>query len=436
MLACRHQRTETLMKRRGKILIIMGLAVCAGAAGVAYSLAFPPAITAIARPGVRSFDPAQVARGATLAAIGDCTVCHTADGGIPFAGGRPLATPFGTLYVTNITPDEKTGIGAWSKAAFRRAMRDGIARNGEQLYPALPYEHFTHVTDADLDSLYAFLMTRHAVDAAAPPNQLIAPLGFRPMLAGWKMLFVHHGEIPFDPRQSAVWNRGAYLVEGLGHCGGCHTPRNVLGGEERGHAYDGGVAEGWRAPALNARNPAARHWTIAALTLYLRTGLSPDHSAAGGPMGPVVEDLASVPDDDVRAIATYIGSKMPDAPVTRPPTPETAAAASPDGATLFAGACAGCHGIGAPMAVQGRPALALSSDLRDTDPLSAVQAVLSGVAPPIGNRGPKMPGFADSLTDAQIAAVTAYARARYTDQPAWPTLQSTVRAARKEMASP
>jgi mono/diheme cytochrome c family protein len=425
------------MRLPGKVLTLSTLAACGCAAVVAYVMAFPPAIAPIMRPDAKAFDPSQIVRGAQLAAIGDCTVCHTAEGGVPFAGGRPLPTPFGVLYATNITPDLKTGIGTWSKAAFKRAMREGISRNGEQLYPALPYEHFTHVTDADLEALYAFLMTRRPVEAVAPRNRLIPPLGFRPMLAGWKMLFVHHGEVAINPRRSAEWNRGAYLAEGLGHCGGCHTPRNLLGGEERGHAYEGGVAEGWRAPALDAHNPAAARWTVDTLAAYLRTGLSAEHSAAGGPMGPVVEDLASVPEADVHAIATYTASMMAKAPATKPDTPPAtppSAAATSEGATLFEGACAGCHDTGAPMAAQGRPALGLSSDVRDADPASAIQAVLRGIEPPVGGRGPKMPGFADSLTDTQITALIAYVRARFTDRPAWQDLQTAVHAARNESA--
>jgi mono/diheme cytochrome c family protein len=345
------------------------------------------------------------------------------------------------LYSDNLTPDPDTGIGHWSAAAFRRAMKDGVSRTGSHLYPALPYEHFSHVTDSDLDDIYAYLMTRRPVHLEAPANRLIPPLGFRPLLAGWKMLFLHGGPVPVDARQSVEWNRGAYLVEGLGHCGGCHTPRNLAGGEDGAKTYRGGIAEGWRAPALDATNPAARAWTADALYTYLRTGISPEHSAAGGPMGPVVESLSTAPESDVRAIAAYIASKMAGRAVAGPsaaPIDNAAAAeaAHPEGATLFAGACAGCHGYGAPMMGQGRPGLGLASNLRDNDPTSAAQAVMRGIEPPVGGRGPKMPGFADSLTDAQVAAVIAYARARYTDRPAWPGLEGKVRAARKGSAEP
>lgn len=427
-----------LLTRRN---LLVAAAILVAGILLALAASWRPAIAPIAPPARASFAAADIARGAVLVRIGDCAVCHTADGGRPFAGGRALPTPFGTLYSDNLTPDAATGIGHWSAAAFRRALKDGVARDGSHLYPALPYEHFTHTTDRDLDAIYAYLMTRDPVVAPAPANRLIPPLGFRPLLAGWKLLFLHKGPFKPDPKQSPEWNRGGYLAESLGHCGACHTPRNLAGAEERSRAYAGGVAEGWRAPALDASNPAAIGWTRDTLTIYLRTGLSPQHSAAAGPMGPVVADLARVPESDVRAIATYIAwhmagrrTRAADAPSID--HPDRAARAFPTGAVLFAGACAGCHGPGAPMLGQGRPSLGLASSVRDDDPTSAIQAVLQGIDPPVAGRGPKMPGFADSLSDAELAQVLAYARARYTDRPAWKTLQTHVKNARKEDGAP
>ena len=416
--------------------------LAAMAAGVlALGLTWRPTISAIDRPQAGSFPAAQVNQGAILAKLGDCAVCHTAAGGRALAGGRPLATPFGTLFASNITPDAETGIGNWSYEAFRRAMRDGVSRTGSHLYPALPYDHYTHVTEGDLQAIYAYLMTRRPVHAPKPDNKLIFPLGFRPFLAGWKFLYLRHGDVPYDSGQSARYNRGAYLAEGLGHCGGCHTPRNLMGAEVASKAYAGGIAEGWRAPPLNAENPAARKWTADSLYTFLRTGVSPDHSAAGGPMGPVVESLSSVPEEEVRALSVYFAAKMGKAapakaeaaPVDRP---AEAAAAFPEGARIFAGACAGCHGPGAPMMSQGRPALGLSTDLTDSEPTSAIQAVLQGIEPPVEGRGPKMPAFAPSLTDGQVAAVLGYVRTRYTHKPAWNHLEHDVRQARKEGGQP
>jgi mono/diheme cytochrome c family protein len=380
-----------------------------------------------------------VERGAILAAIGDCAVCHTADAGAAYAGGRPLSTPFGILYATNITPDEATGIGKWSSEAFRRAMREGVSRDGRHLYPALPYEHFTRVDPADLDAIYAFLMTRRAIVAPAPANHLIFPLGFRSELAGWKLLFLRRGSFVSVPGHSDEWNRGAYLVEGLGHCGGCHTPRNLMGGEERGRAYTGGIAEGWNAPALDASNPVAATWTEASLYTYLRTGVDPNHSAAAGPMGPVTDELATVPEQDVRAISVYVASLMRGGALelhdAAPSDKEDEATRNyPTGAALFVGACEGCHATGAPMMKQGRPALSQVGAIQEDDPRNTLQAILQGIEPPA--RGPFMPPFADSLNDQEIADLAAYLRARYSTRPQWQKLQRAVAKARQADVQP
>ncbi|MEG3159407.1 cytochrome c [Sphingomonas sp. LB2R24] len=425
--------------RRWKPYLLPAILLGIAGAILALAIAWRPAIAPIHAPDRGSFAPQLVALGASLAKIGDCAVCHTAERGRPLAGGRGLPTPFGMLYSTNLTPDEDTGIGKWSEAAFRRAMVDGVSRDGRHLYPALPYEHFTHVADEDVRAIYAFLMTRRPVRQVPPANRLIPPLGFRPLLAGWKMLFLKKGAFQSDPARSDVLNRGAYLAEGLGHCGGCHTPRNLMGAEQSSRAYAGGVAEGWRAPALDKTNPAAGSWTTEALYTYLRTGISPDHGVAAGSMGPVVESLSEADDKDVRAIAAYIASGMQGGSSTRwAPVDHSVEAARefPKGAQLFAGACAACHGSGAPMASQGRPQLGLATSMRDQDPQSAIQAVLVGVNPPVAGRGPKMPGYVDSLTDEQIAQLLSYGRRRFTDLPVWDGLQKKVVKARKEAVEP
>ena len=418
---------------------IVGLLAVAGAVALAaFVLAYRPAIGAIPRPAARSFEQAQVVRGEALARIGNCLSCHQAAGGPAYAGGVPLATPFGTLYSVNITPDERTGIGTWSREAFRRAMREGVSRDGHHLYPALPYEHFQLVTDDDLDALYAFLMTRQPVAAVAPANRLVPPFGFRPLLAGWKLLFLRqHAWQPVAGR-SEEWNRGAYLSEGLAHCGSCHAPRNALGAEKFEAGWAGGWAEGWYSPAMNADSPARRAWSADRLATYLRSGLDTNHAAAAGPMGPVTYNLARAPEADVRAIAVYTASLMSAAPSAKQPDApiidHTAEAERqhPEGAALFASACATCHGAGAPMLVGGRPDLSLGSPLHEGDPRDAIQIMLQGLHPPTGPRGPFMPAFADLLNDAQIGALTAYIRARYSDQPAWPALDRAVAQARKE----
>lgn len=418
------------------------LAAVVALATLALVLTHRPVIGAIPRPDPRSFDAAEVVRGEGLARVGNCITCHQAAGGAAYAGGVPVATPFGTIYSVNITPDERTGLGSWSRDAFRRAMREGVSRDGHHLYPALPYEHFTHVAEADLDALYAFLMTRQPVTATAPANRLVPPLGFRPLLAGWKVLFLREGPLQPVAAQSAEWNRGRYLAEGLAHCGGCHAPRNVFGAEKSEAGWAGGWAVGWYSPALNADSPALRAWSVDRLASYLRTGLDTNHAAAAGPMGPVAYNLARAPEADVRAIAVYTASLMAAAPGARRPDASTidhaeaAARAHPEGAALFAGACATCHGTGAPMVVGGRPDLSLGSPLHESEPRDAIQIMLQGLRPPVGPRGPIMPAFADLLNDAQIGALAAYIRARYSDEPAWPGLDRAVAQARKEGETP
>lgn len=217
-----------------------------------------PAIAEVPRPDPSRFAPAEIARGRNLALVGNCLSCHQSAHGRPYAGGYGVQSPFGTIYGTNITPDPDTGIGRWSRAAFVRSMREGVSRDGHHLYPAFPYDHYQRVSDPDLGALYAFLMTRDAVRAEAPANDLFPLLRFRPFIAGWKLLFLRGERHRDDPQQSAGWNRGAYLGEGLAHCGGCHTPRGPLGQEKHERPYAGGWSAGWYAPPLDHTSPAVR----------------------------------------------------------------------------------------------------------------------------------------------------------------------------------
>ena len=405
-----------------------------------YGLAHRPEIAPGAAPQRAAFGSALIQSGGVLAQLGDCIVCHTPAGAKVFSGGLPVATPFGTIFSTNITPDPETGIGRWSEAAFARAMRDGVSRDGHLLYPAFPYDHFTHVTDDDLHALYAFMMTREPVAAAPLANTLPFPFNLRPIIAGWNMLFLHKGPVPPTPDQSAEWNRGAYLVEGLGHCGACHTPRNQAGGESVGQAYAGNVVEQWHAPALNSDSPAPVPWTVDSMTTYLRRGWVDQHSVSAGPMQLVYHNLGDVPDADVRAIATYLVS------VAGPVSPERArraeeilalvqgskagtVAAVPAGETagaaIFAGACSSCHQEGGPT-LAGHLPLALYTAVTAPDPRNLIHVILDGVRPVDGEAGPIMPGFAGALTDEQVASLASYIRAHYTKQPAWTDLTRAV----------
>ncbi len=375
------------------------------------------------------FSTEQVNRGAELAAVGDCAVCHTNADGRAFAGGRGVPTPFGIVYATNITPDPETGIGQWSAEAFRRAMRDGIDRAGRHLYPVLPYPHFTRASDADIAALYAFLMTRTPVHATAPANRLTFPLNNRFLLAGWNMLYLKPGPWHSDPAHDATWNRGAYLVEAIGHCGACHSPHNSLGAEKSAQALAGGQAEDWYAPPLQAASPAREPWTRDALAIYLRTGFDVNHGAAAGPMTAVTEQLRGVPDDDILAMADYIASLMPKpAPVAAPVGHKTP---DPRVQAMFAGACGGCHGDDASMTRYGAPSLALSTAVNAPTPQGAIQVILHGIPWRDGQAAPYMPSFGSALTDAQVADIAGFLRTTYTDKPVWSDLPAAVTKARR-----
>jgi mono/diheme cytochrome c family protein len=413
-----------------------------GGAVAAFAIAWRPAIAAIDPPAPQSFDTALVKRGRYLAAIGNCNDCHTVRGGKSFAGGLPVPTPFGTIFSSNITPDAETGIGRWSEAAFGRAMRSGVDRDGEHLYPTFPYDHFTNVTDADDQALYAYLMTRQPVSALARENELSFPLDQRFVIAGWKLLFLRHGTYQPDSTQSAEWNRGAYLVEGLAHCGSCHTPRNALGAERASAQFAGGDVDNWHAYAINAQSPAPVPWDADALFAYLRDGWHPDHGVARGPMAQVVSNLSSVPQDDIRAIATYMagvfGTPTPDRKrqgeavlaQVKSPAVMQASKTNPGGAAIYAAACATCHETDR-SPPYGGVNLALSTAIAGPDPRNVANIVLSGVRPVEGERSPIMPGFAASMNDGQISALLNYLRARFGNQPAWTGVEKTVEDARR-----
>ena len=420
--------------------VLAALVVIAVVAGAAFAaIAWRPELAPIAPPARTGFTPQDIERGAALAAIGNCDVCHTIPGGKFYAGGRPLPTPFGTIYATNITPDPTTGIGRWSEEAFRRALRSGVARDGHHLYPVFPYDHFIDVNDADAHALYAFLMTRAPVDQLSHPNDLPFPINWRPVLAGWKLLYLHHDGFVPDASQASDWNRGGYLVEGLAHCGACHTPRGAQGAERRDQKFAGGSSEGWDAPALNRASLAPIPWTSEQLFAYLRRGVDDQHGAAAGPMASVTRNLARVSGADVRAIATYVASMAGAAPSTRAAVPAQQAASTAavpaaariSAAAIFAGTCGGCHsGLPGAAAVD----LALSTAINAPDPRNAIRVVLGGITPPPGERGPLMPPFAGALTDQQIADVLSYVRVRAARNPPWDDLAPQVRAIRRGQA--
>lgn len=418
------------MVRRIALIPIAAVVVVAA---VGFVLVYRPAMAPVA--AAQTFDPALVARGSELAAVGDCASCHTAPGGAPLAGGVEVPTPFGTIYSSNITPDSATGIGTWSEAAFTRAMQEGVDREGHHLYPAFPFDHFTHVTPDDDKAIYAYLMTRDAVNQEPPANRLNFPFNIRGLMAFWDVLFLHKGPITDDSTQTAEWNHGRYLVEGLGHCAACHTPRNSFGAEDGAKAYAGGpVIDGWYTYPINANSPAPNKWTAAELAAYLKTGFSADHGASRGPMAQVTARLSEANRDDVQAMATYVAWLMgstgaattASAAIQQPIltsgdslAPPTAPTANDRGAVVYASACSACHESGRAPPFGGidfHKSTAVSAD----SPQNIINMVLYGLPAAEGRTGGNMPGFAGSISQDDLTALLTYLRATYANgKPAW-----------------
>ena len=397
-----------------------------------------------AAPDPKGFDAGRVERGKSLAALGYCSVCHTRSDGPAFAGGVGLPTPFGTIYATNITPDPDTGIGLWSEAAFRRAMHEGIGRDGRHLYPAFPYDHFTRVTDEDIAAIYAFLMTQKPVRYTAPENRLGFPFNIRELLAGWNLLFFESGRFVPDPRRDEDWNRGAYLAEGLAHCGSCHTPRNRFGALMRDRKFAGAVIEGWHGTALDRSSPAPVLWTAEAFANYLLDGRDPSHGIAAGPMTAVVDLLADQSDEDIAAIATYVLSFQAGRPdtgaaardfaeqrqlanVPGAPAPSLDPALRP-GYAIFMQSCVNCHRKG-----ERFTPLALTSTVNGPDPRNVVQILQHGLKPPRASRGFTMPAFA-WMSEKDMADLVRFLRGHFSRNPAWTDVEGAIRELRAARA--
>jgi mono/diheme cytochrome c family protein len=362
----------------------------------------------------------EVARGEYLARVGDCVACHTARGGAAFAGGLPIDTPFGTLYSPNITPDRDTGIGKWTEGDFWGAMHQGHSKDGSLLYPVFPFTNYTKVTRADVNAIYAYIKSLKPVRRANEPNGLRFPYSQRELLIGWRTLFFKEGEYQPDPKRDAEWNRGAYLVQGLGHCDACHTSRNLLGATKQDEQFAGGLIpiQDWYAPSLtSSREAGLGQWDIEDVVSLLRTGVS-KRGIVFGPMAAVVYDsLQYLNDTDVRAMAIYLKSLTQDSAPSEPmqvrPTQEQSRAAYEAGAKLYETNCRSCHqanGTGAPPAY---PPLANNQAIAMEFAANPIRMVLFGGYPPgtKGNSRPYgMPPFAFTLSDQEVASVVTYIR--------------------------
>jgi mono/diheme cytochrome c family protein len=358
------------------------------------------------------------ARGAYLAQAGNCMGCHTAKGGRPYSGGHRLVTSIGTFVTPNITPDSDTGIGHWNENDFWRALHDGKGRNGTPLYPAFPYTEYTKVTREDSDAIFAYLQSLPSIQQKNPPSEIFFPFSLRPLIYIWRALYFEPGVYQPDPGKNDEWNRGGYLVQGLGHCNACHTARNPLGGSQGG-LLGGGQLMGtnWYAPSLTSlQEGSISDWPIQEIVQLLKTGLS-TRAATAGPMADVVsQSLQHLAEDDAHAMAAYLKSLPPSDPRSRgaaPPLTEEVDKLLARGGEIYKTLCEDCHGnLG-----QGRPnaypALAGNRGVTLASPINAIRSILYGGYVPLTASNPRpygMPPFAQMLHDDEIALVLSYIR--------------------------
>src|SRR3984957_11406974 len=393
------------MRKRSKLDLFAGATALLAAFTVGKGMALAGEVDAQ--------DFTTVDRGRYLSVLSDCASCHTVpQKNQPFAGGRPIETPFGNIVAPNITPDLETGIGSWTDDQFDNAVRKGIGRNGQRLYPAMPYNAYTKMSREDVLAIRAYLNTVTAVYNLVVANTLPFPFNIRTAMRVWDALYFNQGEYAFDSRRSAEWNRGAFLVDGPAHCGACHTPKTFLGGDKTSMYLQGSPLQGWSAPNItnDARTGLGR-WSVDEVAAYLKTGHN-TITAATGPMAEAVGlSTSKMTDDDVKAIATYLkslpGDEMPQTPMSAS-APEMAA-----GGAIYRDQCSACHGLDGKGIDRLFPSVANSSMARADDPTSVIRIVLRGarsVATDKEPTGPGMPSYGWQLKDDQVANVLNYIR--------------------------
>lgn len=413
------------MKRRAAAYLTV--AVAAGLGAFSFN-------TAPTWPQNLSFS--QVERGRYLTIAGDCKACHTdmENDGEPFAGGRGLGTPFGTIYSSNLTPDVETGLGRWSRDDFYRALNEGVDREGRHLYPAMPYPYFTLMTREDTDAIYAYLRTLDPIAKIVPQNDLPFPLNIRRSVWGWKLLFFTDDAFRADPNQSDAWNRGRYLVDGVLHCGGCHTGKNALGADDADEHLRGGVLENWFAPNIRGgANGGIADWEPADIVAFLRDGRA-RHTAPMQRMGEVVGlSTQYLREDDLQAVATYLKS-LDDKPREEQRAPDAARVEA--GAGLYFDNCAACHAADRAGVPYFFAPLKTSNKVLAENPSTAIRIILGGARAQPTKAVPSvlaMPAFAWKLSDDQIADLLTYLR-QSGDRNAGPVSASAVANMRKHLA--
>jgi mono/diheme cytochrome c family protein len=405
------------MKLRGAMLLgLLALVCVVGLASVsALVVALNLRGETTLQESAKVSTPEQVAKGAYLALAGNCATCHTARGGAPYAGGRGIETPFGIVYAGNLTPDAATGLGDWTAAEFWRALHHGRSRDGRLLYPAFPYPNYTQVSREDADALYAYLRTVPAVASANKPHALRFPYNSTAALAVWRALFFSPGSHAVQAGRSAEWNRGAYLVTGLGHCAACHSPRNMFGATIESLEYEGGLipAQNWYAPSLGSPEEAGvADWPVEQVVALLKTGRTARGSVQG-PMADVVfRSTQFLSDADLHAMAVFL-KDLPQHRLERAAGQPPKAPPTPHGAKLYEQHCAACHGDQGQGAAGAYPPLAGNRAVTMDDATNLVRIVVSGGFPPATAGNPKpygMPPFGPHLSDEEIAAVITHIR--------------------------
>jgi mono/diheme cytochrome c family protein len=369
-----------------------------------------------------------VERGEYLARAADCVVCHTVENGTPFAGGRAFILPFGTLYSTNITPDVDTGIGGYTDADFLNAVHKGMGRGGTKLYPAMPFASYTYMSNDDALAIKAYLFSLQPVHAPATPNTLVFPFNQRSLMGLWAVLF--NPDVRFEPNaeRSDAWNRGAYLAEAMGHCGECHTPRNLAFALDNRHKYAGAIQAGWRAYNITAdQSSGIGPWSDADLAHYLSTGHADGRGTAAGPMGEAIdESMSHLAPSDITALVTYLRT-VPAVSTADLPEPRTnpapavysegaTANADPHGRTVYEGACAGCHGWTGISPVLPVATLTGTRAINDATATNVAQVIIRGGQRHTVPGSTNMPAFGDAYSDAEIASVANYVTARFGTQ--------------------